>query len=1346
MCQVLILAMLVGLGTGSAGLIEAPGSKASASLALHPAAPPPAPTPSQDTVAWQKTWGLAGLDEGLGVAVDGLNNIYVTGISGSDVLLLKYDPSGNLLWQRTWGGGGGTEFGAGIALDSSGNIYVAGGTDSLTGSGNVFLLKFNPAGGLVWQKTWGGGSADYGTGIAVDASGNIYVTGTTVSIGAGLADLILLKFSSVGNLLWQRVWGGTAGDFGTGVALDPLGNIYVTGRTGSSGAGGTDALLLKFDPGGTLLWQKVWGGSNGDEGDGVAVDSSGNIYITGRTLSLTSATYMTFLLKFYPGGSLTWQKVWDGSSEGLGVTTDRGGNVYVTGSVGRLSSSANDAFILEFDPLGGLVWQKVWGGSASDIGTGIALDFSGNVLVAGIVNGGPPYILRTPVAFVRTTTLTPADATGTLQTPTYALTTPGGTLVTPSGSESYAGGYDLFVLKYHPTPPGAIEVLATVLTISSPEDLDGIFAGAGECYLLSDVNGLARRWPSSGSVECGDGAFTLHPNFNVYGPQWPNSGLGGVRFHIEGWEQDDFLTDGDDTFGSVDFSYSQGELLPLGESTTPCISRTDTTSGGEAPMQITTQICVYPQPAAPSGCAAVDGTPPRIRTSYSPLAPDGDTFFNVTVTATDFSGCGLSFIRIQALGPSLTVPQAATCTVEIPQSSLTCARRFGRVLGYDGSTPRYVVLQVRAGDAHGQITYEPPILFETGRPRSNSYWSAPTLVWGTKVRLEDNRFLGVDDRKDLVYFPDPDYVSSYGASGRARFLADLGNMIYRPAAAGLPSGGFQNTAALAAMGASPFPLGTAGGYTYYVQESNIYHLNFWYMWSSNLGEFAETGGDTQGGSPSCTPTPCAIQPRIPGCGIFDPCNWGFADSKAVVHVTPLRDASWAYPTSCYCYTVQNDGGMTGTVVHESGHNLYGLADEYGAPYYDGGYSADGPFRNVFIALSPTPGMNECQYEASISTPVHWDPSTCRIFVPSCTVLRTLSIYWGPCWRSDADPDIMATASPGDQFGNSDVNRIMYVHGSLPLPVPNPSFVPISGTLSAASLTQGADPTDALSGVCVHDKDGSVCFPNATAPSPKPSKILVVVLSKGGDGSLTVLGSSVTYGTAPDPDPPLQQHYTIRTETIYGEELDRYGLRSVVADGYAPQPLETTFPLILSFRAQMKNVTVRSDNGSLLLNLDVSAVLNNFCSSHSTDEDCRIQLQSGGADAIQPSWPAGAKLEPSSVGTTTLTLKWTAAADNIGVEGYRVYRDGTILQTVAGSVLILNVTGLTPGTKYYFAVDALDAAGNLGSGPSVTVTTALAPVIKGSSFPVDVSKFAWAGAGFVGGAIVIGLILRRRRKG
>jgi hypothetical protein len=195
--------------------------------------------------------------------------------------------------QKTWGGllnSGG----ASIVIDSLGDFYVAGTTASTTTSGSVdsvILLKYDSSGNLVWQRTWNSGLGNGGQsdseGIAVDTSGNIFVTGftfvapmTCVLTWTCNPRLFILKFDKQGNLLWQKIWWGSDSNdnaypntYGKGVAVDSSGDAYVVGFRYEGGASDL-GLLLKFNSTGAMTWQAEWFDGRGT---GVAVDSSGNV-------------------------------------------------------------------------------------------------------------------------------------------------------------------------------------------------------------------------------------------------------------------------------------------------------------------------------------------------------------------------------------------------------------------------------------------------------------------------------------------------------------------------------------------------------------------------------------------------------------------------------------------------------------------------------------------------------------------------------------------------------------------------------------------------------------------------------------------------------------------------------------------------------------------------------------------------------------------------------------------------------------------------------------------------------------------------------------------------------------
>jgi len=201
-------------------------------------------------------------------------------------------------WNRTWGGID-TDGGSGVAVDSSDNVYLAGFTKSFgAGHYDMVLVKYDSSVVQQWNRTWGGIDYDHSRGVAVDSSDNVYLAGDKESFEAGPFDMVLVKYDSSGVLQWNRTWGGSDYDSGRGVAVDSSDNVYLAGYTDSFGAGNRDMVLVKYDSSGVLQWNRTWGGSNWDEGNGVVVDSSDNVYLAGFTESFGAGNFDMVLVKY----------------------------------------------------------------------------------------------------------------------------------------------------------------------------------------------------------------------------------------------------------------------------------------------------------------------------------------------------------------------------------------------------------------------------------------------------------------------------------------------------------------------------------------------------------------------------------------------------------------------------------------------------------------------------------------------------------------------------------------------------------------------------------------------------------------------------------------------------------------------------------------------------------------------------------------------------------------------------------------------------------------------------------------------------------------------------------------
>lgn len=351
---------------------------------------------AQCSLSWVHTWGGNSVEEAAALSVDSNGNVYIAGNCYSfgagyyDTFLLKYASNGTLLWQRTWGGNDG-ESTSGLALDSNGSIYIAGYTSSFgAGDSDTFLIKYSPTGDLLWQKTWGGSDFDDANALGVDSAGDIYIAGHTYSFGFGGGDAFLLKYSASGTLLWQRTWAKSTSpdwEWANALALDSSGGVYVAGYAEGFNC---DAVLLKYSSEGNLLWQKIWrkswSGNGYQEARAVALDNSGNVYLAGNTWPFLGLGYEdTFLLKYSSDGNLLWQSNWGGSGSdwAYALAVDVDGNVYVAGGTYSFGAGENDALLLKYSPDGSLLWQKTWGGSYSDAGHALAVDGNGLLYVAG---------------------------------------------------------------------------------------------------------------------------------------------------------------------------------------------------------------------------------------------------------------------------------------------------------------------------------------------------------------------------------------------------------------------------------------------------------------------------------------------------------------------------------------------------------------------------------------------------------------------------------------------------------------------------------------------------------------------------------------------------------------------------------------------------------------------------------------------------------------------------------------------------------------------------------------------------------------------------------------------------
>jgi hypothetical protein len=352
---------------------------------------------SDGNITYQKFFGNSGTNNiGLVGVVNDTTGVYSLGSTsnnGEDLVIAKFNTDGTVNWQRTLGGSGFDFYGnsnAG-ALDSSGDLYISATVEFFDGSVfDAFLAKYNSSGTIQWQRGLGdSGNQGFGA-TAIDSSNNIYVAGSTGT------DCLLAKYNSSGTIQWQRTLSGASSEAFNSIAVDSSGNIYAAGRTNSSGAGNFDTLLTKWDSSGNLSWQRTLGLTGSDSARSVAVDSSGNVYMTGQ---LRVPLIQAFIAKYDSSGTLQWQRTFQNVNNLAGLTIDSFGSFYTIGS-----TNSQDLFFAKLPTDGSL--------------TGTYVLNSENIVYEAMSATG-----NTPTLTAATSTLTAKTTTLTSATPTFTATT-----------------------------------------------------------------------------------------------------------------------------------------------------------------------------------------------------------------------------------------------------------------------------------------------------------------------------------------------------------------------------------------------------------------------------------------------------------------------------------------------------------------------------------------------------------------------------------------------------------------------------------------------------------------------------------------------------------------------------------------------------------------------------------------------------------------------------------------------------------------------------------------------------------------------------------------------------------
>lgn len=359
---------------------------------------------AQVNIQWVGRYTSAGnnIDRAKSMVVDPSGNSFVVGTSwnGSnfDIVTMKFDPNGNQVWATSYNGpGNGYDEARAIVTDASGNVYVTGYSAGASANYDVVTVMYNASGVQQWASRYNGtaNGFDEGYDIAIDASGNVYVTGGTVTTTSN-ANYITIKYNNAGVQQWATVYSNTSSstqiECAYAITLDGSNNVYVTGSSYGASASDNDIATVKYNNAGVQQWVSRYNGPGSvfDAGNDIITDASSNVIVCGYARDLVGTTNYSYVtLKINSAGTQQWASIYDGPANDYDVanalTLTPAGNIAVTGRSLGLTSTAEDMATLLYDPAGNMIWARRYdGGEVNyDEGFAIAADSSNRIFVTG---------------------------------------------------------------------------------------------------------------------------------------------------------------------------------------------------------------------------------------------------------------------------------------------------------------------------------------------------------------------------------------------------------------------------------------------------------------------------------------------------------------------------------------------------------------------------------------------------------------------------------------------------------------------------------------------------------------------------------------------------------------------------------------------------------------------------------------------------------------------------------------------------------------------------------------------------------------------------------------------------
>jgi hypothetical protein len=401
----------------------------------------PSPSPSICS-QFQKTYGGNAIEEAItvqqtidgGYIIGGNSNSW--GGGGNDIYIVKTDDKGDLLWSKTFGSTG-NDYTYSVRQTKDGG-YIIGGTTSSFGAGgyDFYLVKTDASGNLLWNKTFGGSGNEYAYLVQQTSDGGYIIAGNTNSFGAGGDDFYLVKTDVNGNLSWSKTYGGSGNDWAYSVKQASDGGYIIAGTTFSFGAGNNDFYLVRTDGSGNLLWNKTYGGTGRDFARSVEQTSDGGFIIGGNTTSFGITGMNDYLVKTDASGDLSWNSTFGGTvgEVAFSVQQTRDGGFMIAGYTQSFRPGLLcDYYLVKTDVNGNLSWSNSYGGTLNNYGYFAQQTTDGGYIFAGITTsfgaGSRDFYL------IKTDESGNAGGCNTTIPPTNS-TSPASTVTVPSTSTS----------------------------------------------------------------------------------------------------------------------------------------------------------------------------------------------------------------------------------------------------------------------------------------------------------------------------------------------------------------------------------------------------------------------------------------------------------------------------------------------------------------------------------------------------------------------------------------------------------------------------------------------------------------------------------------------------------------------------------------------------------------------------------------------------------------------------------------------------------------------------------------------------------------------------------------------